>query len=175
MNGGRILECTLGVQRGAKGSQQLVALRSSAIPALAHGRVPRLTKLLALAHKFEGLLREGIVADYATLARLGHVSRARITQIMNLLCLAPDIQEEILFLPRTMHGRDPLQLRRLQPVAQILDWRRQRARWRQLMAEKYPHTRGESSGDRSTFEVTDDGRAQRALRGCASFPRAIGN
>src|SRR3712207_3152134 len=32
-------------------------------------------------------------------ARLGHVTRARVTQIMNLLNLAPDIQEAILFLP----------------------------------------------------------------------------
>jgi hypothetical protein len=37
----------------------------------------------------------------ADLARLGHVSRARITQIMNLRLLAPDLQEDLLFMPRT--------------------------------------------------------------------------
>jgi hypothetical protein len=43
------------------------------------------------------LIQQGVVKDYADLARLGQVSRARITQIMNLLNLAPDIQEPILF------------------------------------------------------------------------------
>ncbi len=61
------------------------------------GPVPRLSRLMALAIYMEGLIREGHVADYAELARLAQVSRARITQIMNLLHLAPDIQEEILF------------------------------------------------------------------------------
>lgn len=51
----------------------------------------------------------------AGLARLGHVTRARVTQIMNLLNLAPDIQEEILFLPRTLKGRDPIRERHLRP------------------------------------------------------------
>jgi len=39
------------------------------------------------------------------IARLGHLSRVRVTQIMNLLLLAPDIHEAILFLPRTQRGR----------------------------------------------------------------------
>ena len=64
-------------------------------------RVPRLARLLALALELEGLVRDGTIRDYATLARLGHVSRARMSQVMNLLVLAPDIQEEILFLPST--------------------------------------------------------------------------
>jgi hypothetical protein len=84
---------------------------------------------MALAIRFEQLLREGVVADYAALARLGHVSRARVTQIMNLLCLAPDLQEALLFLPRTERGRDPIILRNLQPIAAVLDWREQRRLW----------------------------------------------
>jgi hypothetical protein len=47
------------------------------------------------------------------LADLGHVTRARVCQIMNLLQLAPDIQEAILFLPRVEGGRDPIKERRL--------------------------------------------------------------
>ena len=70
------------------------------------GRIPRISKLMALALHFERLIKEGEVANQAEIARLGQVSRARVTQIMNLLLLAPDIQEEILFLPRTMNGRD---------------------------------------------------------------------
>ena len=96
---------------------------------LPSGRVPRVARLTALAIRFEQLLRERIVADYAALARLGHVSRARVTQIMNLLCLAPDLQEALLFLPRTEHGRDPIILRNLQPIAAALDWREQRRLW----------------------------------------------
>ena len=62
-------------------------------PCVPLGRVPRVARLLALALRFQGLLQQGLIADYATLARLGHVSRARITQIMNLAVLAPDNPE----------------------------------------------------------------------------------
>jgi len=94
--------------------------------------VPRVARLMALAVRFDGLVRSGAVADYAELAELGHVSRARITQIMNLLLLAPDIQEHILFLPRTRNGRDPMRLALFQPIALALDWRRQRRLWNEL-------------------------------------------
>lgn len=63
------------------------------------GNVPRVSKLMALAIRLEELVQRGEVRDYADLARLGYVTRARITQIMNLLNLAPDIQENLLFLP----------------------------------------------------------------------------
>ena len=58
--------------------------------------------------RFEGLIRCGQVRDYAHLARLGYVTRARITQIMNLLYLAPDIQEVLLFWLSTTRGLDPI-------------------------------------------------------------------
>ena len=103
----------------------------SAPPPLPPGRVPRVARLMALAIRFEQLLRQGVVADYAALAHLGHVSRARVTQIMNLLCLAPDLQETLLLLPRTERGRDPIILRDLQPIAAVLDWREQRRLWPQ--------------------------------------------
>jgi hypothetical protein len=63
------------------------------------------------------------------LARLGHVTRARLTQIMNLTLLAPSIQEELLFLPRVESGRDPVIIRDLQPIAMTLDWRKQWKAW----------------------------------------------
>ena len=90
------------------------------------GRIPRVAKLMALAIRFEGLIQNGDVADYAELARLAHVSRARITQIMNLLLLAPDIQETLLFLPSIERGRDQLKISDLQSVAVVVDWGRQR-------------------------------------------------
>jgi hypothetical protein len=49
-----------------------------------------------------------------------------------LNCLAPDLQEAILYLPRTIQGRDTIQLRHLLPIAALLDWRRQRSRWKTL-------------------------------------------
>ena len=93
------------------------------------GRIPRISRLMALAHHLERLVVTGQVKDYAELARLGHVSQARITQIMNLLLLAPDIQEEILFLPKTTKGHDPIKLRHLQPIALEMDWLIQRKKW----------------------------------------------
>jgi hypothetical protein len=81
---------------------------------------------MALALRFDGLVRSGAVRDYAELARLGHVTRARLSQIMNLLYLAPDLQEAILFLPRTERGRDRLVLRDLLPIASVPDWKKQR-------------------------------------------------
>ncbi len=52
------------------------------------GRVPRISRLMALAIHMDNLVRRGEVTDYADLARLAHVTRARISQIMALLHLA---------------------------------------------------------------------------------------
>ncbi len=91
---------------------------------------------MALALRFEQLLQAGAIRDYAELARLGHVSRARVSQIMSLLSLSPRIQEALLFLPRTLSGRDPIHLRQLLPVAAVPDWRQQRALWQALLAKR---------------------------------------
>jgi hypothetical protein len=99
------------------------------------GKLPRVTRLMALAIKFDGMLREGVVADYADLARLGLVTRARMTQIMNLLNLAPDIQEAILFLRVRTQGREAIAERNLRPLTRIVSWDRQRKIWRDLSVE----------------------------------------
>jgi hypothetical protein len=62
----------------------------------------------------------------------GHVTRERISQIINLLCLAPTIQEELLFLPNTEQGRDPIILAQLQSIAAVLDWRKQVRAWQMI-------------------------------------------
>jgi hypothetical protein len=97
-------------------------------------RLARVARLMALALRFEMLLRDGAVANCAELALLGHVSCARISQILNLLHLAPDLQEDLLFLTRKSRGRDPIHLARLQPIAAQSDWARQRRLWRDLLA-----------------------------------------
>jgi hypothetical protein len=89
---------------------------------------------MALALRFGQLIRSGAVRDYAELARLGQVSRARLTQITNLLHLAPDIQKAILFLPRVAHGRDPIHLHNLQALTTVLDWQSQRRRWNEILS-----------------------------------------
>ncbi|WP_417851074.1 hypothetical protein [Thalassoglobus sp.] len=94
------------------------------------GRLPRITKLMALAIRFEKLIRDGVVENQAEIAQLGMISRARVTQIMNLLNLAPEIQEEILFLPRVEKGKDPVTLKGVLPVAAEVSWERQLLIWK---------------------------------------------
>ena len=100
------------------------------------GRIPRVSRLMALAIQFEQLVREGVVADYAELARLGHVTRARMTQIMNLLQLAPEIQEVVLYLSRVECGKDPITERELRTIVAVADWRKQRRILEQSLIQK---------------------------------------
>lgn len=90
-----------------------------------HARPPRVTCLLALAHKFEALVRSGEVKDYADLARVGQVSRARMSQILKLLALAPSIQEHILGLPPRMPGDESITERELREIVNEPRWDRQ--------------------------------------------------
>ena len=95
-------------------------------PSAPVARTPRVSRLMALAIRFDQLLRDGKVADQSELARLAHVTQPRMTQIMNLLHLAPDIQEEILHLPPVTEGCDPITERDLRPVVRLIDWQKQR-------------------------------------------------
>lgn len=96
------------------------------------GRVPRVAKLMALAIRFDQLIRDGVVADQAELARIGHISRARSSQILNLLYLSPCLQEQVLFLPEVARGRDQVTERDLRPLTATTDWRNQMLLWRKL-------------------------------------------
>ncbi|HNO79733.1 MAG TPA: hypothetical protein PKN33_16930 [Phycisphaerae bacterium] len=96
------------------------------------GRIPRISRLMALAIHFDRLIREGMVMDISELARLAHVTQPRMTQIMNLNHLAPDIQEQLLFLPAVESGRDAINERTLRPIASEVDWLQQRNRWQTL-------------------------------------------
>jgi hypothetical protein len=81
---------------------------------------------MALALRFEDLLAQGTVKNFVELARLGEVSPARITQIMNLLNLAPDIQEALLFLGPVTEWRDPVNERTFRVVVDEPSWEKQR-------------------------------------------------
>lgn len=98
-------------------------------PVAPMGRIPRVSKLMALAIRFDQMLVEGKVADQSELARLAHITQPRMTQIMNLLHLAPDIQEQLLNLPPVKAGDDPITERDLRPITRMRDWRKQRKAW----------------------------------------------
>ncbi|HTU24755.1 MAG TPA: hypothetical protein VMF30_05130 [Pirellulales bacterium] len=126
------IECQINFHRLGYGGRK--EFHQGDPPAPPPDRVPRIARLMALAIRFEGLIQSRTVTSYAELARLAHVSRARITQIMNLLMLAPDIQEAILFLPPVVRARDPIHLLQIQPIALLPEWRKQRQLWKQLLA-----------------------------------------
>ena len=89
------------------------------------GRVPRVSRLMALALKFERLLSQGTVRNHAELAQLGQVTRTRVCQILRLANLAPTIQEALLFLPKTLQGPDRITENRLRCVANVVDFEAQ--------------------------------------------------
>ena len=104
-------------------------LASHATPASV-GRVPRVARLMALAIKYDQLLKDGIVESQSELAHLAQITQPRMTQIMNLLHLSPEIQEEILFLEGADTGRDPITERDLRPITRHTDWEQQSVAWR---------------------------------------------
>lgn len=137
-----VFTCQIHLVEGRKGRRFLMTeAPADAVPREA-GRIPRVTRLMALAIRIEGLVASGELGNYSEAARLGHVTRARASQIMNLTQLAPDLQEQLLFLPRVEQGRDRLVVRDLQPIARIPEWSKQRVAWEELqqrLAEPREH------------------------------------
>ena len=88
-------------------------------------RPHRIARVMVLAHKLDELVRSGEVTDHGELARLGHVSPARICQYMTLLHLAPAIQEYLLFL--AVSQASPISEADLRRIAREPRWDRQRA------------------------------------------------
>ncbi len=102
--------------------------------------VSRITRLMALAVKFDGLRQDGIVKNYSQLAQLGRISRARVTQVMNLLNVAPDIQETILLSPRLSISETAIRALSAEVI-----WSRQRERWKKYFANEDFATRSHIS------------------------------
>ena len=101
--------------------------RLTAPPSQAPGRIPRIARLMALAIKFQDMIDRGEVRDFAEIATLGYVTRARVTQIMNLLNLAPDIQSEILGLSESTGANCGGAERDLRSVTRLVLWSDQRS------------------------------------------------
>jgi len=106
-------------------------------PGATHGRPPRVTQVLALAIQFQDMIERGEARDYADLARLGCLSRERMSQIMELIWLAPDIQQEILEFPSTRTSRFPVSEAAVRRIAAQLDWAEQRDAWRNLKQDSH--------------------------------------
>ncbi len=62
-------------------------------------------------------------------------SRERMSQIMELIWLAPDIQQEILAFPPTKTTRFPISELAVRKIASAFCWREQRADWNRLRAK----------------------------------------
>jgi hypothetical protein len=96
------------------------------------GRLPRVTQVLALAIYLEDMIRRGEAKDYADLARLSCLCRERVSQIVRLNYLAPDIQIELLYLPPTPTGHYPISETAMRKIASLLSWMDQRREWSAL-------------------------------------------
>ena len=93
------------------------------------GRIPRIAKLVALASRMQSMIESGEVVSYQQLAELGRISQPRMSQIMSLLNLAPDIQEELLYFPEVLQGKAQIHERLLRPLTREMDWKVQRRLW----------------------------------------------
>src|SRR5205814_10568227 len=106
-----------------------------AVPAEANGvrraRPLRVAQMLACAHAEQALVDRGEVRDRTELAERFGFTRARITRLLALLLLAPDIQEEIL-VSEVRAGRDRIHEHALRSTVASPVWTEQRARWKRL-------------------------------------------
>jgi hypothetical protein len=123
---------TLRVPTHMAAPSHALILREGPKPTRPRGRIPRVARLLALAYHFQELLDTRAVETQAELAELAKLTPARVTQIMNLLFLAPDIQEEIFFLPPVTERRPAITERNLRQVLKTAVWSEQRERWEAL-------------------------------------------
>ena len=108
------------------------AARAATVTLAQSGRIPRIAKLVALARRMQSMLGSIEVECFQQLAELGRISQPRLTQIMSLLNLAPDIQEELLYLPKVIQGKAAIHEKLLRPLAWELDWRVQRRMWARM-------------------------------------------
>ncbi len=83
------------------------------------------------AARFNEMLRTGEASETIELARRGHVTQPRMSQIIALNRLAPDLQEAPLTLPATK-GKPEIHEKRLRPIAAVLAWEEQRTVWKQI-------------------------------------------
>ena len=101
-------------------------------------RVPHITKLMALAIRLDDLLATGQVKDQAEIARTAGITRARVTQILNLTQLAPDIQQAILDLDAMTDSSPKFRESEIRQIAIEHNWIKQRKGWKRLSNRPNP-------------------------------------
>jgi hypothetical protein len=126
-------EVTYQIDFGSGRHRQRKATRSAPSAAdlcggAAADSIPRIARLMALAIRLAALIKDGAIQDYAEVARVGGVTRARVTQIAKLLDLAPDLQEQLLFgqFARRVNERN------LRSIVSRIDWEEQRRMFEKL-------------------------------------------
>ncbi|GAB4366196.1 MAG: hypothetical protein Kow00128_09410 [Deltaproteobacteria bacterium] len=95
-------------------------------------KTPRVVELLRKAIEWRRQLDTGEVRNQAEIARREGITRARVTQVMGLLKLAPEIQEHILSMPAAIR-RPAVTERALRPIAQLENATDQKARFQDLI------------------------------------------
>ena len=95
-------------------------LRRDVAPGDIHDMPSETARFLALGHAVEQAVANGELASNAEAARQLGITAARLSQIVQLTLLAPDIQERVLM------GQLLLSTRALRPIAQIPNWAEQR-------------------------------------------------
>lgn len=128
MSEGIRLDYTVHFAPGRSGERRLRE-GEKPVPPVAEGKVPRISRLMALAIRIDELVRAGEIEDFAAAAELGHVTRARMSQIVNLLNLAPTIQEALLELPLVAGDKAAITERELRSIASEPDWAKQLDMW----------------------------------------------
>ena len=108
------------------------AAKAAKVTLAQSGRIPRIARLVALASRMQTMIDSGQVESFQQLAELGRISQPRMTQIMSLLNLAPDIQEELLYLPEVIQGKAVIHERLLRPLTTEIDWKVQRRIWARI-------------------------------------------
>lgn len=91
-------------------------------------RPAKVARMLALAHHIRWAIERGDVPDAATVARRLGLTRARVSQLLDLCLLAPDVQEAILAL-EAVDGAEPMAERALREVVREVGWEGQRGVW----------------------------------------------
>ncbi|MFN0137987.1 MAG: hypothetical protein ACKVS9_17935 [Phycisphaerae bacterium] len=127
---------TITVERRPDRTKSLRVVEADELPPPPPGRIPRVARLAALAIHLDDLLRRGEFATQRELAAALHITQPRLTQILNLTHLAPDLVEALLFLPRTERGRDPITERDLRHIVAMIDWKSQRAAFNRLTTNR---------------------------------------
>ena len=114
--------------RARKGTDVVFSQEPPPPPPETVRRPARVARMLALAHRLQRAIDSGEIHDRAAIARQYGLTRARVTQLLNLTLLAPDIQEQVLAL-EAVDGLEPTSERALREVLWAMEWSEQRRRW----------------------------------------------